>query len=43
MFFNKNVKVMWFGFEDYYLNHDTVCGTVSVLNGVVDRIKSSNM
>ena len=34
----SNAKVIWLGFEDYYLNYDIVCGTVSVLNGVVDRI-----
>lgn len=34
----SNAKLIWLGFEDYYLNHDIVCGTVSVLNGVVDRI-----
>lgn len=34
----SNAKLIWLGFEDFYLNNDIVCGTVSVLNGVVDRI-----
>lgn len=34
----SNAKVLWFGFEDYYLNHNIVCGAVPGLNGLVDRI-----
>ena len=38
---SSNAKVLWFGFEDYYFNHNIVCGTVSMLNGVVDRINQT--
>lgn len=37
----SNAKLIWLGFEDYYLNHDIVCGTVPVLNGLVDRINQA--
>ncbi len=37
----SNAKVIWLGFEDYYLNHDIVCGAVPVLNGLVDRINQN--
>lgn len=37
----SNAKVLWFGFEDYYLNHNIVCGTVPGLNGLVDRINQT--
>lgn len=38
---NSNANVLWFGFEDYYLNHNIVCGTVPGLTGLVDRINQS--
>lgn len=37
----STAKLIWFGFEDYYLNHDTIYGTVPVLDGVVDRINQN--
>ena len=37
----SNAKVLWFGFEEYYLNHNIVCGTVPGLNGLVDRINQT--
>lgn len=37
----SNAKLIWLGFEDYYLNNDIVCGTVSVLDGLVDRINQT--
>lgn len=37
----SNAKLIWSGFEDYYLNPDIVCGTVPVLNGLVDRINQT--
>ena len=37
----SNAKIIWFGLEDYYLNHEIVCGTVPVLNGLVDKINQA--
>ena len=37
----STAKLIWFGFEDYYLNHDTIYGAVPVLDGVVDRINQN--
>lgn len=37
----SNAKVLWFGFEDYYLNHTIACGTVLGVNGLVDRINQT--
>lgn len=30
--------VIWFGFEDYYLNRDVIYGNIYVMNGLIDRI-----
>ena len=37
----SNAKIIWFGLEDYYLNHEIVCGTAPVLNGLVDKINQA--
>ena len=34
----SDARIVWFGFEDYYLNLDSVFGTVPILNGMVDGI-----
>jgi len=33
-----NARVLWFGFEDYYSNQYLLCGSVSVLNFLVDKV-----
>lgn len=37
----SNAKVLWFGFEDYYSNHNIVYGAVPFLNRLVDRINQN--
>lgn len=35
---NYNVKVVWFGFEDYSFGYECLFGNIYVYNGLVDRI-----
>ncbi len=37
----SNAQIIWFGFEDYYVNSDIVCGSVSVSGGAVDGINQA--
>ena len=37
----SNAQIIWFGFEDYYINSDIVHGTVPVFDAVVDIANQS--
>lgn len=37
---NTKSKIIWFGFEDYYIQHDIICGNVPMADGV-DRINQT--
>lgn len=38
---SSSVPVIWFGFEDYYVNCDIVSGNIPVLDGLVDKVNQA--
>ena len=37
----SNVPIIWFGFEDYYINSNIVSGNLPVLDGLVDKVNQA--
>lgn len=37
----SNAHIIWFGFEDYYINNDIVYGNISALSGAIGRINQN--
>ena len=40
---NACCKIIWFGFEDYYIRRDIIYGNIPILSSIVDRINLSLM